>query len=89
MALFKYGRNEAKDILNSQFNFSIIDDVTDQFWENILWIYSGKLKIAMRLVKDFGPIAITVLCEYVYWNFRGEELAIIVWIFFSLHVDNS
>ena len=36
----------------------------------------------MRLVKDFDPIAITVLCEYVYWNFRGEELAIIVCIFF-------
>ena len=36
----------------------------------------------MQLHKEFGPIAITVLCEYVYWNFRGEELAIIVWIFF-------
>ena len=45
-------------------------------------IATVNIKFAMQLHKEFGPIAITVLCEYVYWNFRGEELAIIVWIFF-------
>ena len=45
-------------------------------------IWTINVKFEMRTHNDFGSIAITVLCEYVYWNFRGEELAIIVWIFF-------
>ena len=82
MAHFKYGRNEAKVILKSQFNFWLPTLSKINSEKTSFKIATINTKFAMRLVKDFDPIAITVLCEYVYWNFRGEELAIIVWIFF-------